>query len=329
MAELLVAALYKFTPIDDPGDLREPLFAVCQANNVKGSLLLAHEGINGTIAGTDKGVRAVLAWISRHSAIGPLEHKQSKASAPPFLRMKVRLKKEIVTLGVADADPSIATGTFVDPADWNALITQPDVVLIDTRNDYEVEIGSFANAIDPKTASFGDFPRWLADNHDQLTGRKIAMFCTGGIRCEKASALLKARGYNDVFQLKGGILKYLETVPESKSAWHGECFVFDQRVAVGPGLVEGSYALCHACRRPLSTADLADKDYQLGVSCGKCIHQIEPQKRQGFAERQRQVELAKLRSEPHLGSDQAALRNKKRLAKAAHAQRSNAGQAKK
>jgi UPF0176 protein len=298
-----VAALYRFTPFEDPAALQGPLAHACCANGVKGTLLLAREGINGTIAGSDAAIEAVLAHIRALPGCAGLDVAESRAAAMPFHRMKVRLKREIVTMGQPEIDP-LDTGRYVSPADWNALIAAPDVVLIDTRNDYEVAIGSFAGAIDPGTASFRDFPAWFRANRDALLGeeKRVAMFCTGGIRCEKATAFLKAEGVEDVYHLKGGILAYLETVPEADSRWAGDCFVFDQRVAVGHGLAPGSHGLCHACRMPVSEADRASPLYREGVSCPACHNARSDGQRSGYAERHRQSLLAEARGAAHVGA---------------------------
>jgi UPF0176 protein len=298
---LTVAALYRFTRFPDPAALREPLLQVCEAGGVKGSLLLATEGINGTIAGPRAGVDAVLAHIRGLPGCADLDWKESTASEMPFGRMKVRLKREIVTMGVPGTDPNALVGTYVAPPDWNALISSPDVAVIDTRNDYETAIGSFAGAIDPGTASFRDFPAWWEENRDRFHNKRIAMFCTGGIRCEKSTAYLKAQGVEEVYHLQGGILKYLEEVPEEKSLWQGGCFVFDERVAVTHGLVETDHSLCRACRRPLGPEDRAHADYEEGVSCPRCIGEFTEADRARFRERQRQVRLAEARGMAHLG----------------------------
>lgn len=303
---IIVAALYQFTGFDDPAALRDPLKAVCDAGGVKGTLLLAKEGINGTIAGSRAGIDAVIAHIRGLPGCDGLDWKESFAAEMPFYRMKVRLKKEIVTLGVPGVDPVGKVGTYVAPEDWNALITAPDVVVIDTRNDYEVKIGTFEGAINPQTETFRDFPRWFRDFSEKLeaegTKPRIAMFCTGGIRCEKSTAFLRAEGFDDVYHLKGGILKYLETVPEAESRWQGECFVFDQRVAVGHGLALGSHTLCHACRMPLSEDDLKSPLYEEGVSCHHCHDQRDEASRARYAERQRQYAAALARGEVHIGA---------------------------
>lgn len=301
-----VAALYRFTPFADHAALQAPLLACCRSHGVKGTLLLAHEGINGTIAGSDTGIAAVLDHIRALPGCADLDVKFSRAPAMPFHRMKVRLKAEIVTMGQPDIDPLASVGTYVAPADWNALIADPDTIVIDTRNDYEVAIGTFQGAIDPQTASFRDFPEWFRARRDELLGQgqapKVAMFCTGGIRCEKSTAFLKAEGVDEVFHLKGGILKYLEDVPPEQSLWQGECFVFDQRVSVGHGLVPGSHALCHACRRPVSAEQQAMPEYEEGVSCPACFDERTEEQRTGYRERHRQEQLAAQRGAAHVGA---------------------------
>lgn len=299
---LTVAALYRFARFDDPAALRSPLLDLCLAQGVKGTLLLAREGINGTIAGSADAIDAVLRHIRQMPDCADIVVKFSTAPAMPFHRMKVRLKREIVTMGQPDIDPLAGTGTYVAPADWNTLIAAPDTVVIDTRNDYEVKVGSFAGAIDPKTASFSDFPAWFEAHRQDLAGKRIAMFCTGGIRCEKATAFVKAQGIEDVFHLKGGILKYLEEVPADESRWQGECFVFDERVAVGQGLAPGTHALCRACRMPVSAADRQSPVFEEGVSCPACHATRDQAKRAGYAERQRQVQLALARGAAHVGA---------------------------
>ncbi len=304
LAPIQVAALYKFAAFPDPEALRAPLLAACEAHGIKGTLLLAHEGINGTIAGSPQGLETVLAASRALPGCEDLEVKFSSAPAMPFHRMKVRVKREIVTMGEPDIDPTLAVGHYVDPHDWNALIADPDTLVIDTRNDYEVAVGTFAGAVDPATPSFRDFPAWFREHRDQLLeGKtKVAMFCTGGIRCEKSTSFLRAEGIEEVYHLKGGILKYLEQVPEDQSLWQGECFVFDERVTVRHGLEQGTFQLCRACRRPLDDAVLAHPDYEDGVSCPACIHERTPEQRAGYAERQRQEALAKARGELHVGA---------------------------
>jgi UPF0176 protein len=300
-----VAALYQFSRFDDPAAIRDGLAVVCADAGTKGTLLIAPEGINGTIAGTGEAVERVLDHIRTLPGCRDLEVKYSSAEAMPFHRMKVRLKREIVTMGQPDIDPLRDVGHYVAPTDWNALIDAPDTILIDTRNDYEVDIGSFAGAINPKTKSFSEFPDWFRDHRDELSGKKIAMFCTGGIRCEKATAFLKAEGIDDVYHLKGGILRYLEDVPAADSRWSGECFVFDQRVAIGHGLAPGTHDLCHACRLPITAADKASAHYVEGVSCPKCHDLRDDAQRTGYAERHRQTRLADARGEIHIGAIKA------------------------
>ncbi|HEX8446904.1 MAG TPA: rhodanese-related sulfurtransferase [Sphingomonas sp.] len=298
-----VAALYRFTRFPDPEALRPPLLAACTAHGIKGTLLLANEGINGTIAGPAQGIAAVLDHIRTLPGCADLDVKYSHADTPPFHRMKVRPKREIVTMGEPDIDPLDGVGHYVAAEDWNALIADPDTLVIDTRNDYEVAVGTFAGALDPKTQSFRDFPAWFRANRDRIAPTtKVAMFCTGGIRCEKATAFLKAEGVGDVHHLRGGILKYLETVPAAESLWQGECFVFDERVAVGHGLAPGTHALCRACRMPVSPADRASPRFVEGVSCPACHATRDADQRAGYAERHRQVRLAEARGQPHVGA---------------------------
>lgn len=292
---LTVAALYHFTRFPDPAALKGPLAKVACANGVRGTLLLASEGVNGTIAGTRNGVDAVLAHIRALPGCEALEWKESPAGAMPFGKMKVRLKREIVTMGQPDVDPRASVGHYVEPADWNALITAPDVAVIDTRNDYEVAIGSFAGAVDPGTRSFRDFPAWWQANAGRFAGKRVAMFCTGGIRCEKSTNWLLSQGVEDVFHLKGGILKYLEEVPRQDSLWQGECFVFDGRVSLTHGLQPGRHGLCHACRRPLAPEDRDRPEYEEGVCCHRCVDEYDADDRARFRERQRQMVLAEAR----------------------------------
>ena len=295
-----IAALYHFTRFDDPAALQGPLLALCEAEKISGSLLLAQEGINGTIAGPRKGIDAVLAHIRALPGCADLEWKESTAQNQPFRRLKVRLKKEIVTMGQPDVDPVARVGHYVDPADWNALIQSPDVAVIDTRNDYEVAIGTFQNAIDPRTDSFRDFPAWWEENKHRFHNKRIAMFCTGGIRCEKSTNYLLGQGVEDVYHLKGGILKYLEEMPPEDSTWQGDCFVFDGRVSVGHGLREGPHLLCHACRRPILPEDTKSPEYEQGVSCHLCAHETSEADKNRFRERQKQMALAEARGTRHI-----------------------------
>ncbi len=297
---ITVVALYHFASVPEPEGLAGSLRAVAEAAAVRGSLILAREGINGTIAGSAEGVRSVIDAIRDEPGFASLRWKESAAAEMPFVRLKVRVKAEIVTMGQAALDPA-ARGEYVPPDAWNALIRQPDVAVIDTRNAYEVEIGTFAGAVDPGTERFRDFPAWWDAHHGEFAGKRIAMFCTGGIRCEKSTAYLKSRGVEDVYHLEGGILKYLETVPEAESDWRGACFVFDERVALGHGLAATPYSLCRACGRPLSDADRAHADFEEGVACHHCAASYSESDRARFRERQRQTELASARGDTHLG----------------------------
>lgn len=292
---IVVSAFYHFTQFEDPASLKPALAKLCCSRGVKGSILLAPEGINGTIAGERAAIDAVLDHIRRLPGCDAVEWKESHAKDLPFRKMKVRLKKEIVTMGQPAVDPLAAVGRYVDPADWNDLIQAADVAVIDTRNDYEVAIGSFEGAIDPETKSFGEFPEWWQANKDRFAGKRIAMFCTGGIRCEKSTNYLIGQGVEDVFHLKGGILKYLEKTPEDQSMWQGECYVFDGRVSVGHGLAQGSYRSCFACGRPISDADMASPHFEYGVQCPACVDEYSEADRARFRERQRQLKLAKAR----------------------------------
>jgi len=306
---ICVAALYRFTRFTDCRAIQAELAAVCRVQGIRGTLLIAPEGINGTIAGSDEEIGAVLSAIRMLPGCADLDVKFSRAAALPFHRMKVRLKREIVTMGEPDIDPLESVGHYVSPENWNALISEPGTIVIDTRNDYEVAIGSFAGAIDPKTPSFRDFPAWFRAEREHLLGEgtppKIAMFCTGGIRCEKSTAFLKSEGLDEVYHLQGGILKYLENVPAEQSLWEGECFVFDQRVSVGHGLAPGSYDLCHGCRRPLGADAIASPLYVEGISCPACHGERTDVQRAGYAERHRQERLAAARGEAHIGAERS------------------------
>lgn len=309
---VVVAALYKFVRLPDYRELRPGLLEFCREQGIKGTLLLAEEGINGTIAGGRAGIDAVLARLRADPRLAELECKESPASEPPFLRMKVKLRREIVTMGVPDIDPRFTVGHYVKPEDWNALISDPGVLLIDTRNHYETAVGTFRNAVIPNTGSFREFPDYVARSLDPARHKKIAMFCTGGIRCEKASSYLLSRGFAEVYHLRGGILKYLETVPPAESLWQGECFVFDQRVAVNHALEEGSHEQCHACRHPLSAQDRESPQYRPGIACPHCAGRRSETQTAGAAERYKQVQLARQRRLRHLGPmDPAGLRKKR------------------
>lgn len=329
MTEFVVTALYKFVTLDDYQEMREPLKAFCQQLGVKGTLLLANEGINGTVSATRAAMDALLAYFSVDPRLADIEYKESYSDHNPFYRMKVKLKKEIVTLGVNGIDPNKTVGQYVSPSDWNALISDPDVVLVDTRNDYEVEVGTFQGAINPDTETFREFPDYVQNNLDPKKHKKVAMFCTGGIRCEKASAYMLQAGFEEVYHLKGGVLKYLEEVPEQESLWKGECFVFDNRVTVDHSLEKGSYDLCHACRHPISAQDKASADYQEGVSCPHCIGRKSDVDRERFSQRQQQIELAKQRGQHHIGlepEEVTAARREKAVRRAEQKARSCAGQ---
>ncbi|WP_043871260.1 rhodanese-related sulfurtransferase [Celeribacter indicus] len=299
-----VCALYHFTRFDDPAGLRQGLLDLCRGEGITGTLLLAQEGINGTVAGpTPAAIEQLLSHIRALPGCAGLEVKLSTAQDQPFARMKVRIKREIVTMGQPDVDPKARVGHYCTPEEWNALISSGDVAVIDTRNDYEVEIGTFRGAIDPQTRSFREFPEWWERNRDRFHNKKIAMFCTGGIRCEKSTNYLLGQGVEEVYHLKGGILKYLEEMPEEESLWEGDCFVFDGRVSIGHGLAEGPHELCHACRRPILPEDKAHPAFEEGVSCPRCVDEFDAARKERFRERQRQIALAKARGERHLGRE--------------------------
>ena len=299
---VVVATLYRFAKFPDYESFREPLLEIMLAHEVRGTLLLAAEGINGTIAGNRISINAVLAWLAKDHKFAGIQAKESYVDENPFYRTKVKLKKEIVTMGVEAIDPTHIVGTYVDAKDWNALLADPEVFLLDTRNQYEVEIGTFENAINPKTDSFREFPEYVRNNLDPKVHKKVAMFCTGGIRCEKSTAYLKQHGFEDVFHLKGGILKYLEEQPEDETKWQGECFVFDNRVTVNHKLEKGNYDQCHACRRPITEEDKDSEFYQKGVSCHHCYNKHSKEQVRRYAERERQMQFAAQRSEAHIGA---------------------------
>jgi|TARA_B110001454_G_scaffold181998_1_gene176307 UPF0176 protein len=300
---LTICALYKFTRLDDFEEIQSSLKLFLDSLNIRGTLLLAREGVNGTIAGDNDSIMKSLDYLQKDGRLAGLEYKLSYSEKPPFKRLKVKLKKEIVTLGVSDIDPTHSSGTYVKPADWNELINDPDVVLIDTRNNYEFEIGSFKGSINPNTETFREFPAYTKNNLEKYRDKKIAMFCTGGIRCEKSTAYLKSEGFENVFHLQGGILKYLEEVKEDESLWEGECFVFDDRVAVKHNLELGKYDQCHACRFPITEEDKEHPHYEKGASCSRCYGTKNSSQVNRYREREKQVQLAKGRGESHIGDD--------------------------
>ncbi|MCO1333192.1 rhodanese-related sulfurtransferase [Microbulbifer sp. OS29] len=303
MNQFVVCALYKFVTLEDFESLRAPLLDVMQENCVRGTLLLAHEGINGTVAGPREGINSVLAHLKSDERLAELDYKESITHEMPFLRSKVKLKKEIVTMGVEGIDPLRTVGTYIKPQDWNALISDPEVVVVDTRNDYEFQVGTFKNSLNPKTETFREFPQYVKENMDPAKHKKVAMFCTGGIRCEKSTAYMKEQGFEEVYHLHGGILKYLEEVPKEESLWEGECFVFDERVTVNHDLDQGQYDQCNACRMPITEEDQLSPLFEQGVSCPHCHHKIPEADRVRFREREKQIQLAKSRGEVHLGQD--------------------------
>ncbi len=306
MSHTVVCALYKFVTLEDFEAMREPLQETMKAHNIRGTLLLAEEGINGTVSGTREGIDALLAWLKSDPRLADLDYKESLHEKQPFKRSKVKLKKEIVTLGVEGIDPKRVVGTYVEPKAWNDLINDPDVILIDTRNDYEVQVGTFKQAVNPKTETFREFPEYVAQHMDPAKHKKVAMFCTGGIRCEKSTAFMKEQGFEEVYHLKGGILKYLEEVPETESLWEGECFVFDDRVTVNHQLEKGSYEQCNACRLPITEEDKQSERYEHGVSCPHCYGTHSEEQIARFRQRELQIQIARERGEDHIG-DQALL----------------------
>ncbi len=313
---IVICALYHFARLEDYVDLRTPLLDLMEREEIRGTLLLAAEGINGTVAGSRQAIDQLLSWLRNDSRLARLACKESYADEQPFYRTKVKLKKEIVTMGVPSIDPNHIVGTYVKPEDWNALISDPEVVLIDTRNDYEVQIGTFEGAVNPHTKTFREFPEYVEHHLDPQQHRKVAMFCTGGIRCEKSTAYLKEQGFEEVYHLEGGILKYLEEVPEEESLWHGECFVFDNRVTVDHQLQPGHYDQCHACRMPITEDDKKSNAYVAGVSCPHCIDATSKEQKARFRERQHQLELARAQGEVHLGAEARAVQAKHKEAKA-------------
>lgn len=318
---IVVCALYKFAVLNDYKTLRQPLLSLMLEQEVHGTLLLAQEGINGTIAGSRAGIDAVQAWIGADERFDGIDYKESRVDIQPFKRTKVKLKKEIVTMGVEGIDPKRIVGTYVDPKEWNELISSPDVLLVDTRNQYEVEIGTFKHAVNPATDSFREFPDYVRENLDPAKHKKVAMFCTGGIRCEKSTAYLKEQGFDEVYHLKGGILKYLEDVPQAQSLWQGECFVFDDRVTVNHSLERGGFDQCHACRRPITEEDKQRPEYQQGVSCHQCSHSLTEEQKARFAERELQMRLAAQRGEAHVGGEAARIIAERKALKKAERER--------
>lgn len=316
MSNYVVCALYKFVLLEDFKEKRQPLLEEMERLDIKGTLLLAQEGINGTISGTRASIDAILAYLNSDERLNPISFKESYDEVQPFYRTKVKLKKEIVTLGVEGIDPRKVVGTYVKPKDWNALISDPDVVLIDTRNDYEIEIGTFQNAIDPNTKTFREFPEYVKENMDPTKQKKVAMFCTGGIRCEKSTAYMKEMGFEEVYHLEGGILQYLEDVPKEESMWEGDCFVFDNRVAVNHDLEKSIYDQCYACRLPITEEDKESALFEAGVSCPRCHGSHTEEQIERFREREKQVRLAESRKESHLGNEARETTFNKRRQKA-------------
>lgn len=316
MTQYIVCAMYKFVALENFKEMRQPLLDVMLQNHIKGTLLLASEGINGTISGPREGIDALLAYLNSDARLNPISYKESLHNEQPFYRTKVKLKKEIVTLGVEGIDPNQSVGTYVKPKDWNALISDPEVFVVDTRNDYEIEIGTFKYAVDPNTKTFREFPEYVAQNMDPAKHKKVAMFCTGGIRCEKSTAFMKQQGFSEVYHLEGGILQYLEDVPKDESLWEGDCFVFDNRVAVNHDLEKSHYDQCYGCRLPITEEDKQSPQYEAGVTCPKCFGTHSDDQLERFREREKQVQLAKERQEVHMGSEARDVTKQRRLAKA-------------
>lgn len=305
MSQIVVCAMYKFVTLDNYQALKQPLLDFMLAQHIRGTLLLANEGINGTVAGSRTDIDALLSYLCNIPQLAELNYKESFTDEMPFLRSRVKLKKEIVTMGVEGIDPKQVVGTYVKPKDWNALISDPEVLLVDTRNDYEVQVGTFKDAINPVTDSFREFPDYVKQHFDPEKHKKIAMFCTGGIRCEKSTAYMKEQGFEEVYHLEGGILKYLEEVDEENTLWQGECFVFDERVTVNHQLQKGIYEQCNACRMPITDEDKQSEHYQHGISCPHCFDKTNDIQKARFAEREKQIQLAKQRGEHHIGADSA------------------------
>ncbi len=315
---IVVCAMYKFVTLDNYQQLQTQILNKLNDLSIRGTLLLANEGINGTISGNQQSIEAFLAWLQQDERFNNIDHKLSYHDEQPFNRTKVKLKNEIVTMGIEGIDPNQVVGTYVEAKDWNELISDPDTVLIDTRNEYEFNIGTFENAVNPHTETFREFPEYVDETLDPAKHKKVAMFCTGGIRCEKASAFMKQRGFEEVYHLKGGILKYLEDVDKDSTMWNGECFVFDERVAVNHDLEKGQYDQCHACRHPITENDKLSEQYTPGVSCPRCYSTLSNEQRERFSEREKQVQLAKQRGEVHIGADSKGAAEKNRLTKQNH-----------
>lgn len=324
MTQYVVCALYKFVKLEDYQDIRLPLTDLLEDLAIKGTLLLASEGINGTVAGSRDAIDKLLAWFKQDARLADVVYKESFNEQQPFNRTKVKLKKEIVTMGVEGIDPRHVVGTYVKPDQWNALISDPEVLLVDTRNDYEVDIGTFKNAVNPNTDTFREFPKYVEENLDPAKHKKVAMFCTGGIRCEKSTAYLKEQGFDEVYHLEGGILKYLEEVPEEQSMWEGDCYVFDGRVAVNHQLEKSGYDVCNACRLPITEDEKQSDQYEKGVSCPKCIDQHSDDQKARFREREKQVSLANQRGETHVGGDAGKLIEQRKKEKQAKKQQQRA-----
>ncbi|CAD5274130.1 hypothetical protein C7Y69_07660 [Alteromonas sp. KS69] len=316
MSKYIVCAMYKFVALENFEAMRQPLLTAMESNGIKGTLLLASEGINGTVSGTREGIDGLLQYLNADERINPISCKESLHEEQPFYRTKVKLKKEIVTMGVEGIDPRKTVGTYVKPSDWNALISDPDVTVIDTRNGYEIEIGTFKHAIDPKTETFREFPEYVAKTLSPEKNKKVAMFCTGGIRCEKSTAYLKEQGFDEVYHLEGGILQYLEDVPKEESLWEGDCFVFDNRVAVNHDLEKSDYHQCYACRLPITDEDMQSEKYESGVSCPHCFGTHTEDQLSRFREREKQVNLAKMRQQEHVGTEARITMEQKREEKA-------------
>ena len=314
---ITVCALYKFVSLNDYKDLRPNFLSKLNQLAIRGTLLLASEGINGTISGAGSSIDEFLSWLQQDTRFSGIDYKLSYHENQPFHRTKVKLKQEIVTMGVDGIDPNQVVGTYVEAKDWNEIISDPETILIDTRNEYEYDIGTFTNAINPHTETFREFPDYVGENLDPSKNKKVAMFCTGGIRCEKASAYMKQQGFEEVYHLKGGILKYLEEVDQSETMWNGECFVFDERVAVNHDLEKGQYDQCHACRHPITEEEKLSKFYVPGVSCHRCYNTLTAEQKARFAEREKQVQLAKQRGEVHIGSESNDAANEHRIRKQA------------